>query len=298
MLEEQYKNKVVELEKLKAEIADLNVLKAQVVRDINIPLLEAKAQAEKIIFDANVEAKNIIDSSNEAKIIIDEYVVKRQKEISELLRIVENDKNELKEAQAQLSRDKDMFENLKSSHAVDIKNKQEILARVEKEVSGRQGCLDSQEHTIRTRELQLKETKEKIDKDFEELAKNKGLFELDRVKLDESMVAHNKDKEAVEFQKIVNANALVEIKTAQNKISDDTENNKKDLIYIVEQNSAISKQKEMINAQFDLIEKNQKELEEKTIALNEREQLIAIKDKDVTDKIKILNELRLKTGGA
>ena len=59
MLEQQYKEKTVILENLKAEISEFNVRKSGLTKEINLQLIEAKAKADKLLSEAEERAKAI-----------------------------------------------------------------------------------------------------------------------------------------------------------------------------------------------------------------------------------------------
>jgi chlorite dismutase len=279
-------------QKMKEEISELNAMKSNLVREINIQCIDAKAKADSLISNAQEQAKDILDTANKSKEQIDSYVSVQRKEADTLLHLIKSSTEELKQAQDKLKGDTEVFENLKAGHGMDMKSKTEILLKLEKDMHERQACLDSLEHTIRTNEKQLKEKREEIDNAGAALRAKNDQVNAAQEDLNQKINTYATEKVFVDKQKELNSQVLVDIKDKQDKLAADTNFNQSLADDIARQNIEIAEQKKTINAQFALIENNQRELEEKSTTLDERTQLLIMKEKEIDDKILILQKLR------
>ena len=286
-----------EITKLKQEVLDLTTQKSNLVRDINVKFLEADRQCKDIVEVAELKAKNIMKSADDYKVRVDEYASNRIKETDELLHIAKEGIKELKVEQDKLTKDKEEFNNLKVGQDMDIKDKAYRLIAREKALDERQNCLDRLDQAIKTRETRLAEQNSELKRLSELLAEGQQKLELDRIELATNKVSCDNDRLMIDTQKRLNSEELLNIKSKQDKLISDTDFNQSLLDNIVRQNADISIQKKDLLSKFNLLEKNRKELDEQKISLDEREKLIAVRDKDVTDKIKILQEIRIKSGG-
>lgn len=294
MLEQEVSNEVVILRKLKVEVAEMNVVKSNLVREINIQLLEARTQADKIIVDAKNKAQALIDEANKIKAEAMEYSTAQKQKADSLLHIAKSGIAELKEVQAELAKDKEEFNSLKTGHNQDIIDKSNRLRDIEEQQVKKQESLDSKERILKQRETVLNLKADELNLVQEELVKAREKFTSDRVELNNNIDAYNKNKLTIDAQKAVNEQVQAEIIAAQNKITVDTKANQELLIDIAKQKAEIAEQKKTINTQFEMIEKNRRELEEKELTLSEREQLLTIKNREIDDKIRVLQQLRGK----
>ena len=294
MIEQEIASKQAELDRIKEEIVRLNSVKSNLVRELNVPLLEADKKAKQIIADAERYAQIVMENSNKIKVDRENSAIQINLEATNLLHIAKAGIGELKIAQNKLKEDTEMLNTLKNQYLVDVKKHTEEKEKAIKDINERQGCLDTLEHTVRSMEVQLKENTNKLkDSECALLAKQDQLRAAQE-ELNQKVYVYNKDKLEIDSSKESVTKTLAEIKLAQDKIALDNLTIQSQLADISGQYASIAVQKETINAQFALITQNQRELEEQALSLSEREQLLAKKDAEVTQKILILQQLREK----
>lgn len=303
MIDNEIKEKQAQLEKgirawenMKAEISELNTMKTNLVKDINIQLIDAKSKADKIIQEAKDTAKKIIDDAERSKLDIDNYVSTHKKDIEDLLLLSKHNSEKLGAERDSLSKDIAEFNNLKASQEADIKGKCELIRDSEIKNDLRQGELDNMGVELYKKETALKIESDRLEALNKLLISKQEKIDLDRIELDTNISDYKKNKLLIDEQKAINEKTLVNLNSAQDKIIADAQINREAFTEIYNQKIWIAEQKKTINTQFDLLEKNRKELEEKSQSLDERTQLLVIKDRDIENKIKILQEIRLKTG--
>lgn len=296
MLENQVKEKYVMIAKLNQELDELNARKSGLVREINIELIVAKEKADKIIAEAEAKSKEIIKEANK---IHDETKLHSEairNEADSLFIMAQNVGTQAREDREKLEKDMDDFEALKKAH-----NDEYVAFNINKnivaeEAGDRQEELDNKETELRIKGLDV-ERREGQVVTAEEAQKN----ESDRlIALKNELIALeneiNSQKANINSEKEENTKVLAEIKGLLSELKEVGLANKKDAEDNARERAKIAEDKKTINAQFDLIEKNQKDQEESAITLRERIQLADIKDAEIVQKIKILTELRAKNG--
>jgi hypothetical protein len=294
MNEKELMDRQSELSRIKTEIAELNQMKGNLVRDINIKLLEANKQAEVIIANAETQAKAVNETSAKRKEEIDAYVTEQRKGIDSLLHITKQATEELRDAQDKLKQAQADFETLKAKQAEEVKDAITSAQNIEKAYRGQQAQADILVAELNQKINELKVKTDELSRSSELLRTTQATLDADRKELNAKIDACTKDRELIEMQRIENERVSAEIKIAQEKIVRDAQVNTDNMNANLAQAKEIAEQRKSIAAQFSIIEKNQKEQEEKELALNEREELIAIKDREVEQKIIILQELRAK----
>jgi hypothetical protein len=294
MNEKELMDRQSELSRIKTEIAELNQMKGNLVRDINIKLLEANKQAEVIIANAETQAKAVNETSTKRKEEIDAYVTEQRKGIDSLLHITKQATEELRDAQDKLKQAQADFETLKAKQAEEVKDAITSAQNIEKAYRGQQAQADILVAELNQKINELKVKTDELSRSSELLRTTQATLDADRKELNAKIDACTKDRELIEMQRIENERVSAEIKIAQEKIVRDAQVNTDNMNANLAQAKEIAEQRKSIAAQFSIIEKNQKEQEEKELALNEREELIAIKDREVEQKIRILQELRAK----
>ena len=122
--------KLEELRKIKAEIDDLLVEKAQIVKDINIPIYKAKSEAEAILVSAKDEADTIKSAAD--KILKDAQ--DKHAQATELLHTAKGGMEELRNNEAKLSEAKIAFDADKFAHEALLREKRNVINNQELEI--------------------------------------------------------------------------------------------------------------------------------------------------------------------
>lgn len=296
MTEQQIKEKYIVLAKVNEEIASLTARKSGLVREINIELIAAKEKSDKLISEAEERAKAISVAIDIEQSKATEYVEGLKKETTDLFAETTDMRQQVVEDRAQLDREKEEFDNLKVGQDMDIKDKLARIAQVEadnKTISTRNeqntSNLDVKEAVLNDKGKAITEA---------EIAQDNEANRLLCLK-DELLRRDNELTQAgvgIAEQKKDIIGMLEETKAVESKIAADSLANKKLMEEILAQKQANDKDKKVINAHFERIEKDNKENEERKIALDEREQLLDIKNEEIVQKIGILTELRKKGG--
>jgi hypothetical protein len=292
MLKEEY----AVLEKVKAEIAELNVRKSGIVKELNTQLLDADSKAKAIISSAKDQAKSIIDKAIELKREYEGHAFKIKSEADDYLHQGKKCLEDCRLERTRLDNDiidfnahKVAFENNMRT----IKNEANSLMAQAQEL-GRQLndkgiSLTTLEATLNRREEALTEKANKLTQDGAILSQREATL-----KEGEEALAERTLKVDIIHNHAVRINH--EIIRLRQKTNQDMEKMAGIAIECMKSKNDQELQKKMINAQFENIDKSNKENEERKLALDEREQLLNIKDKEVTQKIKILSEVRAKGG--
>jgi len=296
MTEQQIKEKYIVLAKVNEEIASLTARKSGLVREINIELIAAKEKSDKLISEAEERAKAISVAIDIEQSKATEYVEGLKKETTDLFAETTDMRQQVVEDRAQLDKEKEVFDNLKVGQDMDIKDKLARIAQVEadnKTISTRNeqntSNLDVKEAVLNDKGKAITEA---------EIAQDNEANRLLCLK-DELLRRDNELTQAgvgIAEQKKDIIGMLEETKAVESKIAADSLANKKLMEEILAQKQANDKDKKVINAHFERIEKDNKENEERKIALDEREQLLDIKNEEIVQKIGILTELRKKGG--
>jgi len=289
---------IIAWEKMKAEIAELNAMKSNLVKDLNIQLTEARGQREKIIAEAKVEAQSITDEASKIRLEAISFSDKTKQEASDLLHIAKAGIEELKQAQEALRQEKDQFLADKGNTEARLNAKNEALSSLDIELKARQACLDSLERANMDNEAKIKDKLVALQAREDGVVAQENDLKARVDAFNSKYAEYLREKAVIDAQNELNIQVVADIKAKTDKLSADTIANQKLMADVAKQTAQNEEQKLMINKQFDLLEKNRKELEEKSISLDERTQLLVIKDRDIENKIKILQEIRLKNGVA
>ena len=280
--------------KMKKEIEDLNAMKSGLVREINLQLIDARAQADKIMAEAKEAARFLIDTSEKAHSEAVAFDQKTRQDAEGILHIAKTAAQEVKTSQDKLVQDQADFNKEKTDTTAELQGRDEATAKAELRSNERQQDLDNRERIVLADETRISEGLAELRRGEDILLAKNNKLTTDQAALDNNIANYLKDKEALDAQVKLNNQLLVDIKATQEKVTTDLKVGQELKAEVDKQNLAIAEQKKTLNAQFDLLTQNQRELEEKNTALDERFQLLAIRNKDIEEKIKILNELRVK----
>jgi hypothetical protein len=294
-LEDQVKEKYSQLAQVNIELDELNARKLGLVKELNVQLLDADAKAKAVIASAQDQAKAIVAEAGEIKKDADRYSANKKFEADEILRKVQEVSKQISQSRTTLDNDKVDFDAKKFAFENDIKRlKNEansVMARAsetdrlnaEKTIH-----LNTREANITRREAEVATATVKITHDQGEVKRKQEDLVKREWTLTKESDAVKAFKEETDSTMIMIANKKVEVDA---KYQDTLKLHEETLA----QKAKNDTDKEMINSQFERIEQDNKELEERKIALDEEKQLIAIKERDVNKKLATLTELRKKT---
>lgn len=291
-VEQQVKDAYSLLSKLKEEISEYTDTKTNLVRDINLKLLEANSQATKIIEDAKIVAKGLTEEGNNAKREGIDFKVKTEGEAGELLHIAKEGVKEVQEEKVRLEKQGAEFMNLKNAFFANSKKKEEDLAVLVKDLNNKEAHLLDQSHNINLREIKVNERELKANEKNGELSIKENTLSVAQDRLNQEVELHNIEKSKIEEQRITNERDLLIINEAKLKVE---EIEKSNLLAIEEINQGrldIANRNKVLTEQFALLEATSKQIESDKLALKEQEQLIALRNQEVLDNIRVLEELR------
>lgn len=293
-LDQEVSTKLAELDQIKFEIASLTAEKSRIVRDINIPFYEAKAKADKVLADAQTQADAIVQAAAKVKEDANNYRAQSNY-------IIQNELVVAKEATKRIEAERFKFENEKldfegykiaTENLLKIKKSeltaQEVIAErsvlAANEASTAAGTLQA---TLGRKEADLNTLEEQLKALQGVLAEQKRDQEHRQKELDGLLAEVDKSKDAIHAD-------LVLAEKLKRDIDRQMEANKKVSADLQLKKAEQDNQKSMINSQCLVLERQGKDIEERNKALDEKAQLIAVRDREVTEKIKTLQEIRKK----
>ena len=156
-----------ELAKIKDEIDTLLIQKSLIVDEINIPIYKAKAEAEKIIKDAEAEAKVIVNASKRLQGEAEHKLI----QANDLLHTAKGGIEELKAGEAKLAQDRVDFDAYRFSQ--DNMFRQQKIAVDDQSRENRQLAesvevklieIKQREETVSRREADVKTREDEADK--------------------------------------------------------------------------------------------------------------------------------------
>jgi DNA repair exonuclease SbcCD ATPase subunit len=285
---------LAEIEKIREQIDELNVEKARIVRDINIPFFEAKEKAEKIIKEAEAKSESILKAATQIKADADAYSVRVRAEATDFLHIAKGAVKEIQTAKEKLANEKDDFEGyrLASENAIKIKITEAVglmhrSVNLKKEADDAMVNVSSKQATLSRKESDL----QAVEASLNAMAQTAKEIAGSQEKRGQEIASLLKDLNSRESDL---AHSLLRFEDLKKEIDRQTENNKNRAAELDTQKTEQEKQKGIITSQFNLLEKSNKDLEEANRALDEKDQLVTIRSREVDQKMKNLNELRSK----
>jgi hypothetical protein len=294
-LEDQVKERYSQLARVNQELDELNARKLGLVRELNVQLLDADAKAKAVIASAQDQAKAIVAEAGETRKDADRYSANKKFEADEILRKVQEVSKQISQSRTTLDNDKIDFDAKKFAFENDIKRLKNEANSVMAQASETDRLnaektihLNTREANITRREAEVATATVKITHDQEEVKrKNEDLVKREW--------ALTKEMDGLKALKEANDKVLLDIQQTEDKITADSLANKNLMEEILALKTKNDTDKEMINSQYEHIEKDNKDLEERKIALDEEKQLLAIKERDINKKLATLTELRKKT---
>lgn len=294
MLAMEVKDQYAILEKVKAEIEELKVRKSGLVRELNLELLDAKEEADKVIADARANAKELTDLSNEALALQQEVSSKMKREAEDILANAKIVVQQLNKDKDKLAGDRVDFDAEKVAYENDLKARKNEASSLTAQANDRLKALNDREIGLSAREASVARREQAIAEavEVQNNESNRLILINNELLAKESELI--KASQEVKILKDEGDSALSKATIIQSKIVEDTIANDKCLKEERILREKNDEDKQAINAHFKRIEKDSRDLEERKVALDEREELITLKDREVTEKIRVLEELRKK----
>lgn len=293
-IELEMKQKVAELEDVKADVMRLTTQKLDLARDINAVMADARRRVDEIIAAADAQSQEITEKAKKIRAEADAYAVTTRNSSTELLHIakratqeVETGRQELEQARLDFDAYKMASENSiqqKKAEATSLLNETLKLKKETDDqaagIAARKATLDRQEEGLVAMQKSCKDMQDITDRHIAELQAKQTQCET--------------DNESVKLRIEANQAMLNEIDSKVAYINKETERlqaHADDLIIKKTQNDEQSQQ---ISTKFVQIDKTLKDLEERELAISDKEKLLDIKSADIEKRIKTLKELRAK----
>ena len=280
--------KLEEIAKIKAEIDDLIIQKAQIVSEINVPIYKARAEAEKIIKEANLESEIIIGTAKR----LESEATQNNVRTEELLRNAKgdieklaNDKKALGQERLDFQGERVAHENLTRQHrntVFDQTNQNRMDSeRVQQqliETKQREDATIRKEAILKAKEDDLKMFQETVD------ARSKTL--------DEYAAKIEAQQTTAEQTKLDNAAKEQELLSLQDSIVTEKSLNQKILDEIKAHQADLTRQQNDLARQIEISDNSKAEVEEKTKAMKEQCRLNDLKIRQNEERIATLKQLR------
>lgn len=293
-VEQQIKDGYSLLSKLKEEIAEYTETKTNLVRDINLQLLEANKKAEKIVKDAEVISKGLIEDGSKHKQEGSEFKAITEKEANDLLHLAKEGVKEVQEEKLRLKKEGDEFMILKDTFLAQNKKEKEELLRFEKDLHNRDASILDRDYQVTNKEVKNNNKEKELNEKESRLDTQEAKIKVDQIDLNNKITIHNQDKAKVEEQRIINENDLKAINSTKILVEEIRNSNTITLEEISKGRIELENKNKTLTEQFALLEATSKQVEMDKLALKEQEQLIALKNQEVLNNIKVLEELRAR----
>ena len=204
-------DKIVVLNKLRDEIAELNEEKIRVVRDINVPAAEAREKARVIIEEAEKKANSIIANASKIKAESDATLATAKQTASDIVGMANGEKLRIAAEAEKIYSERQTFDAYRLSLENDLANRKieygtklneainrgKEVAESEIKFSSRKATLDRQEESIKSREKACVDQEQDIQVRMESVIRQeKEIFEKAKVVDEESKKNESIVKEA------------------------------------------------------------------------------------------------------
>lgn len=284
--------KRVAFDKLQKEIEELTERKTQIVKEINVPLLEANSKAKAIIKEANATAENIIAKAKKIRSDADVYSVETKDSATDMLHSSKSAVEEIEAAQCKLTDEKTDFESYKIAFENKAKNQKiesnEIMSKaltLKKEV-------DDLSINLNVRQATLDRLEKDVNASKSATEESQNILKAGQTELSEDIAQLKKDREKVEAQKLINQKLFDDSNSKFESTKRMELGNKEILEELAVEKSDLAESKNKLNKQFELLEKTNKDIEDKQLTLNDNKRLVEMKSRELDSKIATLNELR------
>lgn len=277
-----------ELGRIKDEISALLIEKAQIVKEINVPVYEAKAKAEKIIKEANSEAEITISAAN--KILAEAQ--QTHDFAHESLRNTKGELEKVKNETAKLDQAKVDFDGVRFAHENLVRQQRDTSSQIANqnradaenvqqqliEVKQREDTVGRCEISVKTSENSLNEQKATLEAKSANLEALQAKLEL----LEKTLAGRETD---LEFNKKVLEGIKAETETIKAK-------NQAILDDMAERKTDLTRQQNDLARQIEIMDKLKSETEEKIKISKEEQRLTDMKLRKNQEKIDVIEQLR------
>lgn len=291
-IEQDVQEKLALIETLKEQIKDLYKEKAEVVEEINKPVYKAKAEAEKIIADANAKAEEIYKRAEELKIEVADYVILKQQEADEILRLAKVAREEARVAQETLDKRIVDFNASKYAYETNLRQRQmeadKIMGQAVKlqdDLKALKLKLDNRESAANRRDQDSAASTDNLNKLKESTEK-----QIEEFKTHETAIINVKAE--IMAIKAQNEDILRKIQAKGEQIKEDIKANEKVLEEDRSTKTSVDMTKAETDKELNRIAEERAKLTEQMKTVHERERLQKLLARQIDEKIRVLNKLR------
>ena len=278
--------KLEELRKIKEEIDTLLVEKAQIVNDINVPVLKAKAEADKIIKDAKDEADITLSASNKILKEAQDTHIEAEDMIKTAKGVIEEAKNK----QAQLEQDKTDFNGIKFAHENTVKQSRNNLYSKEQQINSDNESLNQRLIEVKQREDSMARREISVKTAENSLGEQKDILDVRKSSLDAiSAKLELSKKDMADRETAIYAKEILKIKLETEATQ---RSNQAILDEIKAKQVDLTRQQNDLARQIEILDNLKNENDEQLKSLKEQQRLIEMKQRQNQEKIDKLNELR------
>lgn len=290
--EKQVKDDLNLIETLKQQIQELQKQKAEVVKDINRPIYEAKEKADKIIADAKAKAQEIEADANNKKAVGEEVTAKKKRELDVLTGAAQRRNDEALALKAQIERDKADFNAYKYALETNLAQQKSAADKMLAEATELRRHLDGWEQNIKTRESVIIRRESDYQSALVTLEQKKleAQAKIDELATKEKSLADTKIE--ISALKASNDQVLAGASAERSRIKGDISKNLEILTEIKAAQEDISRKNKENTEQLKALDELKADIAEEKKSLNEKERLQKVLARQIDEKIATLNKLR------
>ena len=274
--------------KIKDEIADLLAQKIEIVKEMNAPIVKAKAEAEKINKDAKDEAQVTISAANK---ILAEAQAKHTETLN-LLHATKGDIEKFKSDRAKLEQEKTDLDGLRFAHENVIRQQRNSTSQIEAqnradterlqqgliEVKQREDSLTRRENGLKTAENSLNELKDTLE------TRKSNLDALEaKLSLLEKTLAEQKDSILFREKELLVIKAETDSTAKRNQAL---------LEEAIMRKSELVNQQKSLAREVEILDNAKAENDEMVKTLKEKERIIDLKLRQNQEKLDTIKKLR------
>lgn len=291
-LEKSAKEYTAYIKALKQEIEDLLKKKADIVKDINKPVLEAKTKADKILAEAEARAQNILAAANERQAKADEIYGKRKADAQANIDSAAKKLEEVRIAREGLERDTTDFKAEKYTFETNLQQQKakadqtmSSALKLQEDLSNFQTRLNTHESLLNKRESSMQEDLDKLNALKEETKKK-----IEELRVGEKASADEKIE--IMALKASNEEVLKSIQLERNNLAAEILASKKELEETKALKEKVEQERAYAARELNYLAKRKDELDEQEKSLHEKQRLQALTIRQIDEKIATLNKLR------
>jgi hypothetical protein len=284
--------KLEELRKIKEETDALLIEKAQIVKDINVPIYKAKTEAEQITKNAREVSDATTSAANK---IFDEAKIKHSEAI-DLLHAAKGDIEQFKKEKAKLDQDRIDLDGLRFQHENVIKQQRNANSQIEAQNRADTDRIQAQFIEVKQREDSVSRRELGVKKTENDLKEYNSTLEARKLNLDEQELKLEALKKALASEReelLEKEDVLIAIKRETESI---TKKNHALLEEAKMRKDDLTRQQNDLARQIEIFDNSKVENEEAMKSLKEQQRLVEMKMRQNDEKVAKLNELRKANG--